>query len=97
MERSADRNAIIRLAQRRARRRLVELLGEQRVADVGALSGLLGSEDEQVRFAAIVQLGCLGAMATKAFPALAALSETESCPENVGVLRWAVQAVQGRR
>jgi hypothetical protein len=97
MEQATDRSAIIRLAQRRARRRVEELLGPGRVADVGALTDLLANADEQVRFAAIVQLGCLGTMALKALPTLAALCDRERCPENIGVLRWAVQAVQGRR
>jgi hypothetical protein len=97
MERATDRSAIIRLAQRRARRRIEELLGEGHTADIAALADLLGSDDEHVRFAAIVQLGSLGAMASKALPVLASLSEREKCAENVGVLRWALQAVQARR
>ncbi len=97
MERPADRAAIIRLAQRRARRRLEALLEPGRLSDVSAISELLRSDDDQVRFAAIVQIGSLGPLAGPALPALTALSDREACADNISMLRWAIQAVQGRK
>jgi HEAT repeat protein len=83
--------ALVNMARRRATRIITTRYDEETMKNVDRLIELLGSDEDDVRFAAVTCLGIAGAGAKPATRALTELQEKESKNDTRVMIKWALK------